>query len=146
MNLVNSSDKTLPPEEILRIAAYNDKPGIETVKKKMKDKGVSPERILFTIYVKEMQNPSMIRLQEGNSLFVIISMKEGRGLITSYNADKLFNFLENLRTAIEASRKMGFKELMFADPTINKFAKNMHGYRQKKDLATLQLGENHGLV
>jgi len=140
VNFISSAKKKLSPADILYVAAHNDPAGLKAVQKKMKDKGVSPQRILYTVYLGEMQNPSLIRLQENNTLYTIIAMEGEKGIMTSYNADVKPLYLKNCKTAIEAAQKMGFKELMFADEGIKVAARKMPNYKQKRRWGILEFG------
>jgi hypothetical protein len=139
-NFISSAKKKLSPADILYVAAHNDPVGLKVVKKKMTKKGVSPERILYTVYLGEMQNPSLIRIQENNTLYTIIAMEDGKGMMTSYNADIKPLYIKNSKTAIEAAQKMGFKELMFADEGIKAAARGMPNYKQKRRWGILDFG------
>lgn len=140
VNFVSSAKKKLSPADILYVAAHNDPVGLKVVKKKMTKKGVSPERILYTVYLGEMKNPSLIRLQENNTLFTIIAMKGEKGMMTSYNADIKPLYIKNSKTAIEAAQKMGFKELMFADEGIKAAARGMPNYKQNTHWGVIEFG------
>ena len=141
VNFISSAKKKLSPPDILYVAAHNAPVALKIVQKKMKDKGVSPQSILYTVYLAEMQNPSLIRLQENNTLYTIIALEDGRGIMTSYNADIKPLYVKNSKTAIEAAQKMGFKELMFADEGIKVAARKMPNYKQKRRWGILEFGD-----
>jgi hypothetical protein len=141
VNFISSAKKKLPPADILYIAAHNDPVGLKVVQKKMKKGvGVSPQRILYTVYLGEMKNPSLIRLQENNTLFTIIAMEGEKGMMTSYNADIKPLYIKNSKIAIEAAQRMGFKELMFADEGIKTAAKGMPNYKQNTHWGVIEFG------
>lgn len=124
VDLIDSKKQQLQPQDILYVAAHNDEPGLKAVREGLTEKGISPERMLYTIYLQEMQNPSLIRLNEGNTLYVIIPQEGEIGVMTSYNADTEEQFKENTAVTFSAAKKMGFKHIAFRSPELAEVAKD----------------------
>lgn len=122
--LVDSAKQQLQPQDILYVASHNDEDGLKAVKEKLDTPGVSPERMLYTIYLQEMQNPSLIRLHEGNTLYVIIPQEGEIGVMTSYNADIEEQYKKNTAVTFSAAKNMGFKHIAFRAPDFVEVAKN----------------------
>lgn len=107
--LTDSKTHKLTPQEILIIAAHQNKEDAARASKAAKKKdGISPERLLYTIYVSEIQNPSLIRIQEGNSLYVITPAPHRVGFLRTYNADTPKNYMRNGVEFMKAAYKLGF--------------------------------------
>lgn len=118
-SLVNSKDKKLSPAEILIIAAHqNKKLANEYKARSKKSDGISAERLLHTIYVKEIQDPSLIRLQEGNTLYSIIPLPHRVGLVSLYNGDVEKNLANNALEVLNAAHKLGFDILVFKNDDV----------------------------
>jgi hypothetical protein len=143
VDLIDSKKQQLQPQDILYIAAHNDDEGLKVVKEKMNAEGVSPERMLYAIYLQEMQNPSLIRLNEGNTLYVIIPQEGEIGVMTSYNADTEEQYKKNTAITFSAARNMGFKYIAFLDPTLAEVAKQYpdSSFGAKNGINVLSFGE-----
>lgn len=111
--LVDSKHEKLDPNEILIIAAHQNAEDAKRAKKSSKKSdGISPERLLYTIYVEEVRNPSLVRIQEGNSLYVISPMPNRVGFLRTYNADTPKNYIRNGVEFMQAAYKLGFDFLV----------------------------------
>lgn len=112
---VDSKNEKLDPNEILIIAAHQNKKLAEEYKKKSKKSdGISAERLLHTVYVHELQNTSLIRLKEGNTLFSITPLPHRVGVVSVYNGDVEKNIPNNVLETFMAAQKLGFDFLIFA--------------------------------
>jgi hypothetical protein len=111
--VVDSKQKQLSPNDILIIAAHQDTIGSSYFSKISKNaKGISGARIQYTVFIENMKDPSLIRLIEGNTLFVIHPVKDRIGYVRSYNADTARNYVNNIVEMYKAARKMGFDILL----------------------------------
>lgn len=109
----DSKKEKLTPQEILIIASHQNKQDADRIYKEAKKvDGVSKERLLYTIYLSEMQNPSLVRIQEGNTLFVIAPMPHRVGFLRAYNGDTARNYINNCVEFAEAAYKIGFDVLV----------------------------------
>ena len=116
--LIDSNKKKLSPEDILVIAAHHYKAGINTIKNiPSHGKGISPERVMHTIFVKEVSDPSVIRLRQGNSLYSVFPAEERIAFLHAYNGDTYKNYVDNTAKVFEAMYKLGFNYLVV--PTLN---------------------------
>jgi hypothetical protein len=112
-DIVDSKKKQLSPDDILVIAAHQDRIGASYFSKIAKNaKGISGARLQYTAFLENMKDPSLIRLKEGNTLFVIHPVKDRIGYVRSYNADTARNYMNNMVDMCRAARKMGFDILL----------------------------------
>lgn len=109
---VDSRQTMLKPQDIFAVAAHEYKEGIEACKQAAKKVGISPERLNYTIMIKEYSDPRLIRLRAGNTLFTIAAFPEGVGFVRGYNGDTGPNYIANILEMVEAAKKMGFKLLL----------------------------------
>lgn len=111
--VTDSKQEKLDPNEILIIAAHQNKDDAKRLAKQAKkSEGISPERLLYTVYVEEIRNPALVRIQEGNTLFVISPMPERVGFLRVYNADTAKNYINNCVEFASAAYKVGFDVLV----------------------------------
>ena len=114
VTLVDSKKKKLQPGDVLIVAAHQNKvPANEMKAQSKKSDGISPAKLLYTAYVQEMQNPSLIRIQENNTLFVIHPVKERVGVLRMFNGDTLNNLPKNISTFFESAYKVGADILLY---------------------------------
>lgn len=73
--------------------------------------GVSPERVLYTVFVNLNKQPNFIRVREGNTLALLVPETETSAIFLMYNADKLSNLKDNLIKLLYAASKMGYKKV-----------------------------------
>lgn len=112
-DVVDSKQKQLSPNDILIIAAHQDRIGASYFSKIAKNaKGISGPRIQYTAFIENMRDPSLIRIREGNTLFVIHPVKNRIGYVRSYNADTARNYVNNMVEMCKAARIMGFDILL----------------------------------
>ena len=112
-DVVDSKQKQLSPNDILIIAAHQDRIGASYFSKIAKNaKGISGPRIQYTEFIESMRDPSLIRIREGNTLFVIHPVKNRIGYVRSYNADTARNYVSNMVEMCKAARIMGFDILL----------------------------------
>jgi hypothetical protein len=110
---VDSKDHMLNPTDIFAVAAHDSKDYGQGFKTSAKKHGVSSERILYTILVKQYSDPRLLRIREGNALFTIAAMPQRVGMVQIYNGDVEQNYASNILEFLNASRKMGFDALLF---------------------------------
>lgn len=103
----------LKPTDIFAVAAHDIKDRGQHLKKSSKKHGVSSERLLYTILVKQYSDPRLLRIREGNILFTIAAMPQRIGIVQIYNGDVEENYSANILEFLGASRKMGFDVLLF---------------------------------
>lgn len=113
---VDSRQTMLKPQDIFAVAAHEYKEGLEACKQAAKKLGVSPERLNYSIMIKEYSDPRLIRIRAGNTLFTIASFPEGIGFVRGYNGDTANNYIANMLELNLAARKMGFR-VLFAHAT-----------------------------
>lgn len=147
--LVDSKKDKLDPNEILIIAAHQNKKTAELYKKKAKNSdGISAERLLYTVYVKEIQNPSLVRLQEGNTLFSIAPLPHRVGMASVYNGDTENNLKQNMIEVFVAAQKLGFDFLIFSAEEIKSSYLDaaFAGYKEKNKKMTKKSHNGSALV
>lgn len=109
---VNSKETMLSENDIVIVAAHMAEPSPQ-LKQEAKKHGVTGERLLYTMYLHEMQNPALIRIRDGNTLFTIAALKNRYGYVSMYNGDTDNNVAANVMQFMQASHKMGFNVLFF---------------------------------
>lgn len=128
MNLhhVNSKETMLSAEDILLVSVHDHK---EIAKKYYEQAGspqdISPERVFYTVLIKIMSFPFVIRVREGNTLFCFIPMSnDGVATALMFDADVPKNTIRNCVESFNAARKMGFNRLFMQteSPEITKLA------------------------
>ena len=142
----------LNESDIVIVAAHMADPS--EVKKEANKLGVSSERLLYTIYVQEMQNPALIRIRDGNTLFTIAALPERYGYVSMYNGDIDKNVATNFSQFLQAAYKMGFNVLFVkcGDDSLNKSAKEVlsivknaeFAFDDKKGLLIAKFNQPHG--
>lgn len=109
---VDSKEFMLNPQDIFLVAAHEqtiDVPGFENAAKKA---GMSPERLRYTMFIKEYSDPRLLRIRSGNTLFTIAAFPERTGFVRAYNADTAQNFINNLVEFFDSARAMGFDQIL----------------------------------
>lgn len=109
---VDSRQTMLKPQDIFAVAAHEYKEGIESCREPAKKAGVSPERLSYTIMIKEYSDPRLIRIRAGNTLFTIAAFPEGVGFVRGYNGDTAQNYVNNILELTDAAKNMGFRVLL----------------------------------
>jgi hypothetical protein len=109
---VSSKEHMLNPTDIFAVAAHEYKEGIQMCVASAKKHHISPERMLYSIMIKEYSDPRLIRIREGNTLFTIAAMPHRVGFIRGYNGDTAENYIENMIIFNQAARKLGFDVLV----------------------------------
>lgn len=150
---VNSKKTMLNESDIVIVAAHMTDPDQE-IKDSAKQNGVSAERLLYTIYLQQMQNPGLIRIREANTLFTIAALEGRTGLVFMYNGDTPENVVNNFLEFLKAAYKMGFNILVVkcVDDSLNNVARQVEGsvkdaeltYIEDKDLLCVQFNQPHG--
>ena len=107
VTLVDSKKKKLQPADILIVAAYQNRVTVNAIKQQNKTQGVSAERILHTSYLAEIQNKSLIRIQENNTLFVMHPFENRVCVLRMFNGDTLNNLPNNLVMFFDAAYRVG---------------------------------------
>lgn len=113
---VSSKEHMLQPTDIFAVAAHEYKDGLEQCKAAAKKAHVTPERLSYTIMVKEYSDPRLIRIRAGNTLFTIAALPKRIGFVRGYNGDTGENYVNNIVEFIQSARKFGFDKL-FAHTT-----------------------------
>lgn len=150
---VNSKETMLSESDIVIVAAHMADPTPE-VKNSAKKHGVSAERLLHTAYIQEMQNPALIRIRDGNTLFTIAALEGRYGYVSMYNGDIEKNVATNFSQFLQASYKMGFNVLVVncVDDSLNKAADEVQSaiqdaelvYDDENDLLYVKFNQPHG--
>lgn len=132
---VNSKETMLSENDIVIVAAYMAEATPE-VKASAKKHGLSKERLLHTVYVQEMQNPALIRIRDGNTLFTIAALENRYGYVSMYNGDTENNVATNFAQFTQASYKMGFNVLIVncVDDSLNQAADEVQSVIQDAEL------------
>ena len=105
---VSSKEHMLKPTDIFLVAAHEYKDGLELVSSVSKKHGLSPERMSYSIMIKEYSDPRLVRIRVGNTLFTIAALPEGIGFARSYNGDTAENYISNMLEFLDCAKKMGF--------------------------------------
>jgi len=105
---VSSKEHMLIPTDIFAVASHENKAGIQQCVASAKKHHVSPERMLYSIMIKEYSDPRLIRIRAGNTLFTIAAMPHRVGYVRGYNGDTAENYIENLIEFNQAARRLGF--------------------------------------
>lgn len=150
---VNSQETMLSESDIVLVAAHMTDPTPE-INDSAKEHGVTAERLLYTIYVQQMQNPALIRIRDGNTLFTIAALEERVGFVFMYNGDVQENVATNFNQFVQAAYKMGFNVLVIncVDSSLNDSAKEIESsvqdaslsYDAENDLLYVQFLQPHG--
>ena len=105
---VSSKEHMLSPTDIITVAAYEYKDGLNNCRAAARRAHVTPERMSYAIMLKEYSDPRLIRLREGNTLFTIAALPHRTGFVRAYNGDTAENYINNLLEFNYAARKLGF--------------------------------------
>lgn len=107
MQMVDSKEQELTPEDIIGIAGMNTGADVS-----YKD--------LITAVNAELQMPNTLFIRQGNTLFIIHKAASRVGYFRALNADTARNFLDNGMEFIKACYKMGFDTMVtqFDDPAL----------------------------
>ena len=131
MNLhhVDSKQTMLSVEDILMVTAHDLKKAAQDMYKKAgSPEGVSPERVLYTVFVKLNQQPNFIRLREGNTLALLVPETKTSAMLFLYNADKLSRLQDNFTKLAQAAAKMGYRKVW------GPLARDEHGNDKMRDI------------
>lgn len=109
---VSSKQHMLSPTDIFAVAAHEYKPGIEQCREAAKRAHVSPERLSYSIMIKEYSDPRLIRVRAGNTLFTIAALPHRVGFVRGYNGDTAEGYINNVAEFFDAARRMGFDLLV----------------------------------
>ena len=133
---VNSQETMLSESDIVLVAAYMTDPTQE-IAESAKKSGVSVDRMLYTIYIQQMQYPALIRIRNGNTLYTIAALEGRVGFVFMYNADAQENVTQNFMEFIQAAYKMGFNILAIncVDNSLNENAKEIESSVQDAKLS-----------
>jgi hypothetical protein len=150
---VDNKEAMLNENDIVIVAAHMTDPTPE-VEEAAKKHGVSAERLLYTAYINEMQNPALIRIRDGNTLFTIAALPERYGFVSMYNGDTENNVATNFAQFTQAAYKMGFNVLIVkcADESLNNAAEEVQSlvqdaelaYDEENDLLYVKFNQPHG--
>lgn len=112
VHVVDSHQHMLVPNDIFIVAAHEFKPGLKQYEQAAKKVGMTPERLQYSVMVKMFQDPSLVRLRAGNTMFAIKALPKRVGFVMSFNADTAPNYVNNMIEFFHAARKMGFDLLI----------------------------------
>ena len=112
IHVVDSQQHMLVPNDIFIVAAHEFKPGLKQYEQAAKKVGMAPERLQYSVMVKMFQDPSLVRLRAGNTMFAIKALPKRVGFVMSFNADTAPNYVNNMIEFFHAARKMGFDLLI----------------------------------
>ena len=113
IHVVDSNQHMLVPNDIFIVASHEFKEGLSQYEQVAKKVGMTPQRLQYTAMIKVFQDPSLIRLRAGNTMFAIKALPKRAGFVMSYNADTAPNYINNIIECFYAARKMGF-DVLFA--------------------------------
>lgn len=107
VEMVDSQQEELSPEDIVAIAAMNT------------DAGVDRQQAIEMINA-ELQMDDTLFIRQGNTLFILHKAAPSIGWFRALNADTANNYLENSVEFVKACYKMGFDTVasIFEDPAI----------------------------
>lgn len=107
VEMVDSQQEELSPEDIVAIAAMNTDANVDRAK-------------AIAMINAELQIDDTLFIRQGNTLFIIHKAAPGVGWFRALNADTAPNFLANSMEFIKACYKLGFDTMAstFRDPTI----------------------------
>jgi len=107
VEMVDSQQQELSPEDIVAIAALNT------------DAGIDRQQAIQMINA-ELQMEDTLFIRQGNTLFILHKAAPRVGWFRALNADTANNYLENSVEFIRACYKMGFDTVAstFEDPAI----------------------------
>lgn len=107
VEMVDSQQQELSPEDIVAIAALNT------------DAGIDRQQAIQMINA-ELQMEDTLFIRQGNTLFIMHKAAPRIGWFRALNADTANNYLENSVEFIKACYKMGFDTVAstFDDPAI----------------------------
>jgi len=109
---VSSKEHMLQPTDIFLVAAHEYKQGLEICRAAAKKANITPERLSYTIMLKEYSDPKLLRVRAGNTLFTIAAFPKRTGFVRGYNADTGENYINNIIEFVHSARKMGFDKLI----------------------------------
>ncbi len=112
IHVVDSHQHMLVPNDIFIVAAHEFKPGLKQYEQAAKKVGMTPERLQYSAMVRMFQDPKLVRLRAGNTMFAIKAMPKRTGFVMSFNADTAPNYINNMIEFFHAARKMGFDLLI----------------------------------
>ena len=143
----------LNENDIVLVAAHMAEPSPE-LKDEAEKHGISAERMLYTIFVQQMQNPALIRIRDGNTLFTIAALEKRNGYVSMYNGDTQNNVANNVIQFLQASHLMGFNVLFFscqdnslgdaAGDIQSQFTEAEFAYDEKNHLLIAKFNQQHG--
>ena len=128
---IDSKKTQLSVTDIAAVAAHTDKKVIARFKTSSKKSGASAERIAYSFFMHEMQDPSLVRIREGNTLFTVKAVAKDGGYLRVYNGDVKANVLPNYKLAMDAAHKMGFNYVV-APTTSEEVCQNLKILSQKE--------------
>lgn len=147
---VNSKHYQLSTTDILLVAAHDHPDQAAMHYKDAKSpKNASPVQLMYTIFHQIYVNPKLLRMREGNTLFVIQPGKDGGCVMMVFDGDTPNNTIKNLATACEAARNLGFTKivlpydnhlmLQMGKRAFDKFHKPGDKFSSTKDLVVVEL-------
>lgn len=116
VRLVDSKEHMLSPNDIFIAAAHTEKSVQQMMAPAAKKAKVTPERMAYSMMVKQYSDKRLIRLREGNSLFTIAALPNRTGFVRAYNGDVPATYVKNMESFLDAARTMGF-DFLFGQAT-----------------------------
>ena len=131
---VDSKQTILSPDDVVLVAAYMTDPA--EYEASAKEHGIDVERLIHTTYVQLMQDPNLLLIREGNTLFTIAALEDRYGYVSMYNGDTENNVASNFAQFTQASYKMGFNVLIVncVDESLNDSAEEVQSLIQDAEL------------
>jgi hypothetical protein len=107
MQMVDSKEQELTPEDIIGIAGMNTGADVDYGQ-------------LVQMINAELQMPNTLFIRQGNTLFILHKAEPRVGWFRALNADTAQNFIENGNEFIKACYKLGFDTVAttFNDPSL----------------------------
>jgi hypothetical protein len=149
---IDSKQTILSPDDVVLVAAYTTDPS--EYEESAKEHGIDVERLIHTVYVQLMQDPNLLLIREGNTLFNIAALPDRHGYVSMYNGDTENNVASNFVQFLQAAYKMGFNILMVncMDESLNNSADEIESlaqdaefvYDEEDELLYVKFNEPHG--
>jgi hypothetical protein len=140
---INSKKTMLNENDIVIVAAHES--DLSSVQAAAKKHGISPERLMFTAYAKLLQNPKLVLLRAGNTLFSITAAENRVGVVMIFNGDVEENYVANFTEFLPAAHRVGFNFLAIND-TSQVFKKHIKEIGELTNDASFTQDSDTGLI
>ena len=109
---VNSKQHMLSNNDILLVAAHDHPEAAkQAYEKANRPAQATPELLLYTIFDQLFVQPNVIRLREGNTLFVLLPTGKDSAFLLFFDADTPNNTVNNICQFGGAAQKMGYRKV-----------------------------------